>query len=126
MPQTHGPCGILMVLGCPCEDTRGRNGEHGGARRPVFHKRLTEVGGRGSEPSPNRQGPLFRGRGLVQLPPSCQIEQTAHIARSHAIINFGIVNMTRSALFSQASFEPSKFPCQPVQPASVRMHKYLM
>lgn len=34
--QTHGPCGILMVLGCRCEDTRRRNGNHGAPRSARF------------------------------------------------------------------------------------------
>src|SRR5437870_10583138 len=55
MPQTHGPCGILMVLGCPCEDTRRTQwGAWQRPTAPISINVLTEVGGRGSEPSPNR------------------------------------------------------------------------
>ena len=78
---------------------------------------LAEVGGRGSEPSPNRQGPFsavaawsdFRHLGKAKGPPY-MAQPLQQLAISELLI------WPDQLSFSQASFAPSKFPCHPSKP----------
>ena len=88
---------------------------------------LTEVGGRRSEPSPNRQGPFSAVAAWSDFRHLAKAKGPPYIALPIQQLSISELLIWPDQLpFSQASLKSSRFPCQPVQAASAYIDKYLI